>query len=86
MYVSTIRELQVRVDEFLCTGFEQANQPIRSDVQRRNLLHFCIVGEPCHLDSQDGLYSDLYRVRFVQAAARRASSLQLNCMTSYTPR
>lgn len=26
------------------SGFEQANQPILTDVQRRNLLHFAIVG------------------------------------------
>ncbi len=25
-------------------GFEQANQPSLSDVERRNLLNFCIVG------------------------------------------
>lgn len=27
-----------------CIGFEQANQPTISDVDRRNLLNFCIVG------------------------------------------
>jgi len=25
-------------------GFEQANQPTLSDIQRKNLLNFCIVG------------------------------------------
>jgi hypothetical protein len=25
-------------------GFEQANQPTLSDIERRNLLNFCIVG------------------------------------------
>lgn len=26
-------------------GFEQANQPTMSDIERRNILHFCIVGK-----------------------------------------
>lgn len=38
--VRDARSIRTRILE--C--FEQANQPIRSDVQRRNLLHFCIVG------------------------------------------
>ena len=25
-------------------GFEEASQPVLSDIQRRNLLNFCIVG------------------------------------------
>ena len=33
-----------RLNEFIL-GFEQANQPTMSDIERRNLLHFCIVGE-----------------------------------------
>lgn len=28
----------------ILSGFEQANQPTLSDVERRNLLNFCIVG------------------------------------------
>lgn len=38
--VRDARSIRTRILE--C--FEQANQPILSDVQRRNLLHFCIVG------------------------------------------
>ncbi len=29
----------------LCVGFEEASQPTLSDVDRRKLLNFCIVGE-----------------------------------------
>ncbi|KAL4072246.1 NDE1, mitochondrial external NADH dehydrogenase [Scleroderma citrinum] len=38
--VRDARSIRTRILE--C--FEQANQPILSDIQRRNLLHFCIVG------------------------------------------
>ncbi|KAF9525269.1 pyridine nucleotide-disulfide oxidoreductase-domain-containing protein [Crepidotus variabilis] len=38
--VTDAREIRSRILE--C--FEQANQPTLSDVERRNLLHFCIVG------------------------------------------
>lgn len=29
----------------LCSGFEQANQPTVTDIDRRNILNFCIVGK-----------------------------------------
>ena len=31
-------------DEMTMSGFEQASQPTLSDVDRRKLLNFCIVG------------------------------------------
>lgn len=39
----------------LILGFEQANQPVLSDIERRNILNFCVVGASifpfayCHL-------------------------------------
>ena len=44
MYIiTTIFSRKTRLDA--ChSGFEQANQPIVNDIERRNLLHFCIVG------------------------------------------
>jgi hypothetical protein len=36
--------VHTRVKLITITGFEQANQPTISDVDRRNLLNFCVVG------------------------------------------
>ncbi|EKM56698.1 uncharacterized protein PHACADRAFT_91741 [Phanerochaete carnosa HHB-10118-sp] len=41
--ISDARAIRNRVLECK-TGFEQANQPTLSDIERRNQLHFCIVG------------------------------------------
>ena len=44
MYIiTTIFSRKTRFDAYH-SGFEQANQPIVNDIERRNLLHFCIVG------------------------------------------
>ncbi|KAJ8596882.1 NDE1, mitochondrial external NADH dehydrogenase [Rhizopogon salebrosus TDB-379] len=40
--VRDARAIRARIIE--CKCFEQANQPVLSDIQRRNLLNFCIVG------------------------------------------
>lgn len=43
--VSVIGSSQYPAEPCEYPGFEQASQPLLSDIERRNLLNFCIVGK-----------------------------------------
>ena len=61
-------------------GFEQANQPFLTDIERRHLLNFCVVGMMT-------LYLvDRMRMLILspQVVVQRASSFQLNYTTFST--
>ena len=61
-------------------GFEQANQPFLTDIERRHLLNFCVVGMSLFIYCQSNENVNLNP----QVVVQRVSSFQLNYTTFST--
>ena len=69
----------IRMSSNTSTGFEQANQPFLTDIERRHLLNFCVVGMRLYLINwMRNLNSS------PQVVVQRVSSFQLNYTTFST--
>ena len=69
----------IRMSSNTSAGFEQANQPFLTDIERRHLLNFCVVGMRLYLINwMRNLNSS------PQVVVQRVSSFQLNYTTFST--